>query len=69
MQYAIENLISDRLATVLEQRQKLLSTYPEVKPPVSPPRWPKRKRGYIAMIDAERKSEEEEARARNTRFE
>jgi hypothetical protein len=54
---------------VLEQRQKLLSTLPGGEAPGLAATMAEAKARLQAMIDAERKSEEEEARARNTRFE
>jgi hypothetical protein len=55
---------SRSLATVLEQRQRLLSTPPEVKTPVLVTTMAEAKARLQETINAERKREEEEASAR-----
>jgi len=60
---------SGSLATVLEQRQRLLSSLPGSEDPVLVTTMAEAKARLHATINAERKREEEEASRRNTRFE
>jgi hypothetical protein len=60
---------SGSLATALEQRQKLLKALPGIEAPGLAVTVAEANAHLQATIDAERRSEKEEARARNSRFE
>jgi hypothetical protein len=60
---------SGSLATALEQRKKLLRALPGIEAPVLAPTVAEAHARLQATIDAERRSEQKEAEARNNRFE
>ncbi len=60
---------SGSLATALEQRQRLLKALPGIEAPGLAATVSEANARLQATIDAERRSEKEEARARNNRFE